>query len=151
MPVSRETSDAVQACKAKDEPKFREFHALTDASSSRAFPPPDQRFDSCLPSCIILRETGFSRMPAAPEADPRFNEFIILQAQNAGLFLGQIPNPHSGEKQVNLRAAKSVIDSLEMLASKTRGNLTPSEEKLLATALDNLRPLFQAALASADH
>ena len=87
-------------------------------------------------------------MPTASEADPRFNEFIILQAQNAGLFLGQIPNPHSGEKQINLRAAKSVIDSLEMLTSKTRGNLTGSEEKLLATALDNLRPLFLAALDS---
>jgi hypothetical protein len=90
-------------------------------------------------------------MPAAPEADPRLNEFIILQAQNAGLFLGQIPHPGSGEKQINLRAAKSVIDSLEMLASKTRGNLTASETKLLATALDNLRPLYQAALASTDH
>jgi hypothetical protein len=89
-------------------------------------------------------------MPAAPEADPRFNEFIILQAQNAGLFLGQIPSPLTGEKQINLRAARSVIDSLEMLASKTRGNLTASESKLLATALDNLRPLFEAALASAD-
>ena len=84
-------------------------------------------------------------MPDAPEADPRFNEFIILQAQNAGLFLGQIPNPHTGEKQINLRAAKSVIDSLEMLASKTRGNLTPSESKLLQTALENLRPLYFAA------
>ncbi len=89
-------------------------------------------------------------MPAAPAADPRFNEFIILQAQNAGLFLGQIPNPHSGEKQINLRAARSVIDSLEMLASKTRGNLTDSEAKLLGTALDNLRPLFEAALASTE-
>ncbi len=148
--MSRETSDAVQPCKAKDEPKSPEFRSLTAASSSRAFPSPAKRFDSCLPSCIIHREAGFSRMPAAPEADPRFNEFIILQAQNAGLFLGQIPNPHSGEKQVNLRAAKSVIDSLEMLASKTRGNLTPSEDKLLATALDNLHPLFQAALASTE-
>lgn len=90
-------------------------------------------------------------MPAAPDADPRFNEFIILQAQNAGLFLGQIPNPHSGEKQINLRAAKSVIDSLEMLVAKTHGNLTLTEAKLLATALDNLRPLYQSALASADH
>lgn len=90
-------------------------------------------------------------MPAVPDADPRFNEFIILQAQNAGLFLGQIPNPHSGEKQINLRAAKSVIDSLEMLVAKTRGNLTLTEAKLLATALDNLLPLYQSALASADH
>lgn len=90
-------------------------------------------------------------MPAAPEADSRFNEFIILQAQNAGLFLGQIPNPHTGEKQINLRAARSVIDSLEMLAAKTRGNLTAAEEKLIATALSNLRPLFEQVLASEGH
>jgi hypothetical protein len=38
-----------------------------------------------------------------------------------------------------------------MLASKTRGNLTSSEQKLLTTALDNLRPLFQTAQASTDH
>jgi len=85
-------------------------------------------------------------MPDAPEADARFNEFVILQAQNAGLFLGQIPNPHTGEKSVNLRAAKSVIDSLEMLASKTRGNLTASESKLLVMALQNLKTLYQTAL-----
>jgi hypothetical protein len=85
-------------------------------------------------------------MPAAPEPDPRFNDFIILQAQNAGLFLGQIPNPATGEKSVNLRAAKSVIDSLEMLALKTRGNLTATETKLLDTALKNLTPLYEAAL-----
>lgn len=83
-----------------------------------------------------------------PEADPRFSEFVILQAQNAGLFLGQIPNPATGAKAVNLRAAKSVIDSLEMLASKTRGNLTASETKLLDTAIDNLKPLYQSALAA---
>ena len=84
-------------------------------------------------------------MADTQEADPRFNEFVILQAQNAGLFLGQIPNPHDGRKVVNLRAAKSVIDSLEMLASKTSGNLTPSETKLLDTAIRNIRPLYQSA------
>ncbi len=87
-------------------------------------------------------------MPSAPVADPRFHEFIILQAQNAGLFLGQIPHPHSGEKEVNLRAARSVLDSLEMLAAKTAGNLTTTEQKLLTMALENLQPLYQTALAS---
>ena len=84
-------------------------------------------------------------MPDTPESYPRFNEFVILQAQNAGLFLGQIPNPQTGAKSVNLRAAKSVIDALEMLASKTTGNLTDSESKLLATALQNLKPLYDSA------
>ena len=81
-------------------------------------------------------------MPSSPESDPRFSEFVILQAQNAGLFLGQIPNPQTGQKQVNLRAAKSVLDSLEMLVPKTRGNLTDNEVKLLDTAVTNLRALY---------
>jgi hypothetical protein len=87
-------------------------------------------------------------MPVVPEEDPRFNEFVILQAQNAGLFLGQLPNPLTGKKQVNLRAARSVIESLEMLANKTSGNLTPTEQKLLHAALQNLRPLYQSAAGS---
>ena len=85
-------------------------------------------------------------MPQPPEADPRFNDFILLQAQNAGLFLGQIPNPATGEKSVNVRAAKSVIDSLSMLQAKTAGNLTETEEKLIAAALKNLLPLYKKAL-----
>lgn len=84
-------------------------------------------------------------MPSSPESDPRFSEFVILQAQNAGLFLGQIPNPQTGQKQINLRAAKSVLDSLEMLVSKTRGNLTENEAKLLDTAVTNLRALYAKA------
>ncbi|KAB2637857.1 MAG: DUF1844 domain-containing protein [Verrucomicrobia bacterium] len=84
-------------------------------------------------------------MPGAVETDPRFSEFILLQAQNAGLFLGQIPHPVSGEPQINLRAARSVLDSLEMLVAKTRGNLTPPEAKLLTAALTNLRPLYATA------
>jgi hypothetical protein len=78
-----------------------------------------------------------------PTADPRFHEFVLFQAQNAGLFLGRIPNPATGETQINLRAARSVIDSLEMLESKTAGNLTEAEAKLLGTALANLRPLYE--------
>lgn len=77
------------------------------------------------------------------EDDPRFQEFLFLQAQNAGLFLGQIPHPQTGEKTLNLRAAKSVMDSLEMLQVKTQGNLTEKEGKLLQTALKNLRPIYQ--------
>jgi len=78
-----------------------------------------------------------------PQADPRFNEFVFLQAQNAGFFLGQLPDPATGEKKVNLKAARSVLDSLEMLAIKTQGNLTKEESTLLDKALVNLRALYK--------
>jgi hypothetical protein len=80
------------------------------------------------------------------EADLRFNDFILLQAQNAGLFLGQLPNPGTGKTSINLRAAKSVIDSLQMLKNKTSGNLTENEGKLIEAALKNLLPLYKKAL-----
>ena len=73
--------------------------------------------------------------------DTRFNDFIILQAQNAGLFLGQVPHPATGKKEVNIQAASSVISSLKMLKDKTTGNLSPKETKLLDTALSNLQEL----------
>ena len=75
------------------------------------------------------------------ENDPRFADFVILQAQNAGMCLGQVPNPTSGKLEVNIKAARSVLDSLEMLENKTTGNRTPEEDKLLQTALLNLRSL----------
>ena len=76
------------------------------------------------------------------ENDPRFAEFVILQAQNAGMFLGQVANPINGQPEVNINAARSVLDSLEMLEHKTAGNRSPEEEKLLQTALLNLRSLY---------
>tara|TARA_Y100001956_G_C4025177_1_gene143703 strand:- start:211 stop:483 length:273 start_codon:yes stop_codon:yes gene_type:complete len=76
------------------------------------------------------------------ENDQRFADFVILQAQNAGMFLGQVPNPTNGKLEVNLKAARSVLDSLEMLELKTTGNRTPEEDKLLQTALLNLRNLY---------
>ncbi|MBT8037947.1 MAG: DUF1844 domain-containing protein [Verrucomicrobiae bacterium] len=81
-------------------------------------------------------------MSDTPQADTRFNEFVYLQAQNAGLFLGQLENPTTGETSVNLKAAATVLDSLEMLAVKSRGNLTPDEASLLEKALLNIRALY---------
>lgn len=75
--------------------------------------------------------------------DPRFASFVYFQAQNGGLFLGRVPNPSTGETSINLRAARSVLDSLEMLSDKSKGNLNHAEEKLLSFALSNLRNLFE--------
>lgn len=85
-------------------------------------------------------------MPPEPVPDARFNEFVLLQAQNAGLFLGCIPDPRTGQPRINLRAAKSVLDALEMIESKSHGNLTDAESKLLDTTLKNIRPLYQKTL-----
>ena len=78
----------------------------------------------------------------AETPDERFAAFVYFQAQNGGLFLGRIPNPATGETNVNIRAAKSVVDSLEMLTEKTKGNLNQAEDNMLKVATENLRKLL---------
>lgn len=70
-----------------------------------------------------------------------------MQAQSAGMFLGQVPHPGSGEKNVNLPAASSVIQSLKMLSEKTTGNLNEVEQKLLTSAIANLETLYSETSA----
>src|ERR1700737_5442403 len=76
------------------------------------------------------------------ELSQRFIEFVMMHAQNAALFLGQIPNPKTGEGEVNLELAKMFIDQLEMIREKTRGNLTNEESAVLRTTLSNLQMVY---------
>src|SRR4029450_7653820 len=73
------------------------------------------------------------------ELSHRFIEFVMMHAQNAALFLGQIPNPQTGKGEVNLEVAKMFIDQLAMIQEKTRGNLTSEESTVLRNALSNLQ------------
>lgn len=76
------------------------------------------------------------------EMTQRFIEFVMMQAQNAALFLGQIPNPQTGQGEVNLELAKMFIDQLAMIQEKTRGNLTSEEAAVLRNTLSNLQMAF---------
>ena len=76
------------------------------------------------------------------ELSQRFIEFVMMHAQNAALFLGQIPNPKTGEGEVNLELAKMFIDQLAMIQEKTRGNLTNEETTVLRNALSNLQMTY---------
>ena len=79
------------------------------------------------------------------ELTQRFIEFVMMQAQNAALFLGQIPNPQTGRAEVNLEVARMFIDQLGMIQEKTRGNLTNDETTVLRNALASLQMAFVEA------
>src|SRR5262249_8651418 len=79
------------------------------------------------------------------EMDQGFMEFVMMHAKNAALFLGQIPNPKTGEAEINLDLARMFIDQLEMIQEKTRGNLTNEETMVLRNAISNLHMAFVEA------
>src|ERR1700752_3285630 len=84
------------------------------------------------------------------ELSQRFIEFVVMHAQNAALFLGQIPNPKTGEGEVNLDLARMFIDQLAMIQEKTRGNLTSEESTVLRNALSNLQMAYVEVAREAD-
>ena len=76
------------------------------------------------------------------EMTQRFIEFVLMQAQNAALFLGQVPHPQGEAPEINLDLARMFIDQLVMIREKTRNNLSDEEQKVLANAISNLQMVF---------
>ena len=80
-----------------------------------------------------------------------FIEFVMMQAQNAALFMGQIPNPRGGPSEVNLPLAKMFIDQLAVIAAKTQGNLNADEARVLDSALTQLEEAFMEVANTIGH
>jgi hypothetical protein len=79
------------------------------------------------------------------EMTRRFIEFVLMQAQQIALMLGQIPGPNGQPMEPNLPVARIFIDQLEMIREKTRGNLTKEEEDVLTKVLADLQLAFVEA------
>ncbi len=79
------------------------------------------------------------------ELAQRFVQFVMMQAQNIFYVLGRIPSPDGRPIPPNLEAAKLLIDQLEMIQEKTRGNLSAQETAILEDALKNVRLAFVEA------
>lgn len=77
-----------------------------------------------------------------------FANMILQQTNLALMLLGRTPHPESGEMLRDIDGAKLFIDQLEMLETKTRGNLDSNEEKLLKQSLMTLRMAFVEAVDS---
>jgi len=76
------------------------------------------------------------------EMAQRFIELVMMQAQQAAMFLGQLPGPDGQKLEANLPYARMFIDQLEMLQEKTRGNLNNQETEVLNSVLSDLRLAF---------
>ncbi len=80
-------------------------------------------------------------MEAGKKVD-EFPFFISSLGMQALLFLGELPDPQTGDKKPDLPQAKYLIDTLDMLSGKTKGNLSKEEEKMLEDLLYELRLKF---------
>ena len=75
-----------------------------------------------------------------------FMQMVFQLSSLATMLLGKVPHPETGETKSDLEAAQLVIDQLDMLEAKTKGNLNSDEEQLLKQTLMSLRMAYVEAV-----
>jgi len=68
-----------------------------------------------------------------------FMQLIMQQQQWAMMSMGKLKNPMSDKIERNLEMSKYAIDTLDMLAAKTKGNLGEYEDKFINEVLRELK------------
>jgi hypothetical protein len=78
----------------------------------------------------------------APKASPAFENLIRMIGSNAAMVLGAYADPRTGQPVIDPEAARELIDMLDTLHEKTKGNLAPEEDSLLLDLLGKLKMTF---------
>jgi uncharacterized protein DUF1844 len=66
-----------------------------------------------------------------PKRSPAFENLIRMLGSNAAMVLGGYADPRTGQPVIDPDAARELIDMLDALHEKTKGNLAPEEDSLL--------------------
>lgn len=76
-----------------------------------------------------------------------FISFLTNLVETGRLYLEGIRNPETDEMVINLPLVKHIIDTIEMLEAKTKGNLSAPESNFLGNTLYELRMGYIRALS----
>lgn len=92
--------------------------------------------DEC-PDGRVRDASGHCVMP-----EVSFASFILSLNTSALYHMGELPHPETGQRIIDRELAKHTIDTLTMLADKTRNNLEVDESELLTRILYELKMRF---------
>jgi hypothetical protein len=91
----------------------------------------------------IPKEDVSAQEKSLPDID--FTNFTLSLSTSALIQLGEIQDPFTQKSAKNLPLAKQTIDLISMLKEKTKGNLSPEEEKVIEYVLYDLRMRYVKA------
>jgi hypothetical protein len=122
-----------------------EQHNREEEAAKKAAPPaPSQATRN-----TSLESAGASA-PASPdqaasnaiEPSRSFQMLVDFLTRNAAAMLGGMADPRTGQAFLDLEGAREMIDMLDALREKTRGNLATADEDLLIEVLGSLKLTF---------
>jgi hypothetical protein len=105
---------------------------IEESSASTAAPPTDA---AGRPSAH--RSGGDEAISSVP-----FQSLVLNLARQTATHLGAAPNPLSGQVEIDLDAAQQMIELLDALRLKTRGNVTQDEQEMIEELIGDLQMQF---------
>ena len=88
-------------------------------------------------------KTAAAPPPAeTPRSVPAFENLVRMLGSNAAMVLGGYADPRTGQPVIDPEAARELIDMLDALHEKTKGNLAPEEDNLLLDLLGKLKMTY---------
>lgn len=129
---------APAAPKAPEEPKPAAASAETEGAAEAETEAPEEGQGEGAP----VEAPKFQGTPAEQAQSKIFMQFIGGLAQQALMQLGQMPNPYSGQAELDMKGARYTIELLNVVQLRTKGNLTPDEQRMLAGTLQDLKMAY---------
>ena len=86
----------------------------------------------------------------AGETAQLFIQFVMMQHQQALYALGVHPSAPPNAPPPNLQLARMFIDQLSMIRTKTRGNISLEEERVIDSAIAELRQKYAEVTEDAE-
>ena len=91
-----------------------------------------------------MAEEKKNESPGFPPLD--FETLITEYSTTAMAYLGGMPDPETQEPIFNLQLAKRMIDTIDLLKEKTKGNLSTPESNFLENTLYSLKMTYVRAV-----
>jgi hypothetical protein len=89
--------------------------------------------------------TDTDSRPTTPGPEDAFASLVLSLAAASLAYMGKALMPGMEKPEKNMPLAQQTIETLEMLKTKTEGNRTPDETKLLDDLLYELRMAYLKA------
>jgi len=77
-----------------------------------------------------------------PKKLQAFENLVRMIGSNAAMVLGAYADPRTGEPVIDPEAARELIDMLDALHTKTKGNLAPEEDSMILDLLGKLKMTY---------
>jgi Domain of unknown function (DUF1844) len=114
-----------------------------EEAAKKVAPPPPAATSAPSPAPLTAEHApGVVGAAETLEPSHNFQMLVDFLTRNAAAMLGGMPDPRTGQAYLDLEGAREMIDMLDVLRDKTRGNLAKADDDLLIEVLGSLKLTF---------